>query len=225
MAYSQPGMKFLFLAVFQGIACAALAQQRPEGGVAAAADNLRSCALAVAGGMPRDQKSQALAGEIQANATGLADGLRGNPAVPAEYLANLNELVGICRSMLMSLTPDAPLGGGRSSGNMEAVARDIAVKSGDVSGQRTGRLIPIEARTFKAGQPDNGWIVYYQWMPASPGKDIKLAAPTPGATGSVAPGIYSFHAEKIVGGRKVVSQAKIMPVGGYPKVQIAITVP
>ena len=217
-------MKYLRLVFALTVGCPAFAQAPPAGG--ASADDLRACAFALAGGLAGDQKSQKIAEEIHTNAGVLATGLRGKTGIPAAYLANLNELVGICRSMLMSVAPGSqPLGFNRNVSNVEFVARDIAVKAGDLAGQLTGRLIPIEARTFKGGQPDNGWMVYYQWMPTSPVKDAALAAPTPGATGIVVPGMYSFHAEKTVNGRKIVSQPKIMPIGGYPKVQIAITVP
>ena len=216
-----PGLVFALLAV----CCAAFAQKPVTGEARAAADDLSVCAQALAGGLPGDQKSQKIADEMRANAPVLAAGLRGKTGFPAAYLANLNELVGICRSMLMSVAPGPSLGGNRNLSNFESVSHDIAVKSADVAGQLTARLIPIEARTFKAGRPDDGWTIYYQWMPESPARDTRLAAPTPGAVGIVAPGMYSFRAEKTVNGRKIVSQPKIMPVGGYPKVQIAIAVP
>ena len=194
--------------------------------MAAAVDDLRSCAVGLSAGLPANRTSQDLAEEIRANAPALAEGLRGKTGIPAEYIARLNDLVGICRPMLMSFVPGSPfVATNNNVATIESFARDITLKANDVESNRTGRIVPIEARTFKSGQPDNGWTVYYQWVPASPGKDMVLAAPTPAATGAVVPGLYSFRAEKTVNGLKVISQPKIMPVGGYPKVQIAITVP
>ena len=226
MTYSLPEMKHLRLLLVLTLASAAFPQKPPASGVAAVMDDLRSCAVGLSAGLPADKKSQELGEEIRANAPALADGLRGKAGIPAEYISRLNDLVGICRPLLMSFAPGSPFAATKSNvTTIESFARDITLKANDIESNRTGRIVPIEARTFKAGQPDNGWTVYYQWVPASPGKDMPLAAPTPAATGAVVPGLYSFRAEKTVNGRKVISQPKVMPIGGYPKVQIAITVP
>ncbi len=226
MTYSLPEMKHLRLLLALTLGSSAYPVKPAADEVAAVMDDLRSCAVGLSAGLPADKKSQDLAEEIRANAPALAEGLRGKAGIPAEYIARLNDLVGICRPMLMSFAPGSPFAATKDNvATIESFARDITLKASDVASNRTGRIVPIEVRTFKAGQLDSGWTVYYQWAPAAPGKDVVLAAPTPAATGAVVPGLYSFRAEKTVNGRKVTSQVKLMPIGGYLKVQVAITVP
>lgn len=195
--------------------------------LAKVADDLRACAVGLSAGMPHDKKSQETANELRSTATALAQALTGKTSAPAEYATQLNELVGSCRPMLMGFVPGSAFGGtaavaaaANTAKDIENMTRDIGVKSQD-----SARVIPIEARTFKSGRQDDGWTVYIHWAPAPANVEKALAAPTPGATGSVPPGHYVFRAEKVIAGKKVVSQPKVMSIGSYPKVQISITVP
>ena len=218
-------MKHLWLLVALTTANAAFGQKPPSDGVSAVLDDLRSCAVGLAAGLPSDQKSQVSAGELREDAPALAQALRGKTGIPVEYIASLNELVSMCRSMLMSFAPGSPFGVSSNRATLESLAHDISVKRDDAAANLTGRLVPIEVRTTRAGRPNNGWTVYYQWAPTSPGKDTPLAGTTPLAAGTVVPGLYWFRAEKTVNGQKVGSQPRIVPIGGYAKVQIALAVP
>ena len=104
---------------------------------------------------------------------------------------------------------------------LAALARDVVVKATDAEGSRSARLITVIVHAAKAGKPEAGWTVFYDWVPGPKGQSRVL----PDGSGPLAPGLYSFHAEKMIAGRKVLSEIKEIPLAGYPKITILLNVP
>ena len=97
-------------------------------------EDLRSCVTGLAGGMPANNTFGPVAQALSGNGNLLASALSRKGAsvvLPPEYLANLNETVGICRSMLMSLVPGSPFAGVQSVADVDKFARDMAVKAAE----------------------------------------------------------------------------------------------
>jgi len=112
-------------------------------------------------------------------------------------------------------------------GVIEAVAIDLDLKARDCERYGHGRLVPVEVRTLKNSQPDNGWRIQYVWVPTEGkiARDMWFPAPSSPATWQLPPGSYVLSAQKTVDGKPFTVPGGVLPVGGKDKVVWTIAVP
>jgi len=113
---------------------------------------------------------------------------------------------------------------------IKSVAEDVGLKSRDCWKFGHGRLVPIEIRTVRGGVEDNGWQIYYRWLPPEnlPVQAVELCFPNPSSPSdwNLPVGMYAIHIEKKdTSGVLQKSNATVIPVGLENKVTWQLQIP
>jgi hypothetical protein len=144
--------------------------------------------------------------------------------MPPEYLEHLIAITAICEGTLTQVRT--------SSKSVTAVAlafaHDLELKVEDCQKFDMGRMIPVEIRVTKDGVLDNGWSIFYKWLPGSVATtvvELPFPAPTPGAVRALPAGLYVMRGVKSTNGKTVRTDPSTVPVGGTDKVTFSISAP
>jgi hypothetical protein len=107
------------------------------------------------------------------------------------------------------------------------VSDDIHAKAQDCGDFGMGRLITTDFQTVQNGKVVNGWEVLYQWISTSGFETERLRVPklTSPASVSPPPGVYSIQAQKLSGGRQIVTSPIRITLSGIARVACDIQVP
>jgi hypothetical protein len=147
--------------------------------------------------------------------------------LPASYIAHLQQadetceaVAGVAREDLSrKKAPDLDL---------RNFASDLSLMVDDCQKFGMGREIPLEILVQNNGIVEDGWTVFYKWLPGSSKykvREVQFPSPTPKAHQNLWPGIYAVRAEKVVNGRKLESAIKTLPLGGNEKAVFTISLP
>lgn len=110
---------------------------------------------------------------------------------------------------------------------LDEVAKDIAVKAEDCQKFGMGRLIQVKVSTIRGQTPENGWVVFWKWMPAGPLQTVETSMPgvTSPATRQFPPGTYAFRAEKRISSTELRStETRTIIVGGAQSVDCPLMI-
>jgi hypothetical protein len=139
---------------------------------------------------------------------------------PPEYMESLDRDVKVCAAA-------ASLEETQRRAVLDAVRKDIAVKSEDCMRFGMGRRVPVSVKTVRGGQTENGWQVFYRWSCASPLQPEEMRVPklTSPADVELPPGVYTFRAERRNAAGKVETVDPVtITVGSSPTVPIELPV-
>lgn len=143
------------------------------------------------------------------------------PPPPPDYEESLDRDAKVCAAA--SSLPDE----GQRRAVLDSVRRDIAAKAEDCRRFGMGRRVPVNIRTVRGNQTENGWQVFYRWSCAGPLQPEELRVPnlTSPANVELPPGVYSFRAEKknAAGQMETVDPVTIT-VGSSPTVPIELPI-
>lgn len=175
--------------------------------------------------------------DLQALAVGLMSGYQGGgsrgyggrgegfapsaPPPPPEYMASLDRDFDAC-SYAFHLK-DA----GQRRELLQAIRRDIEVKSKDCAQFGMGRLVPVRITTVHGTGPENGWAAFYKWSSVSsfPVAELRVPGLTSPATLNLPPGVYSFRAEMKTGASDLKTDVVTVPIGGQKLIDVQLPVP
>jgi hypothetical protein len=146
--------------------------------------------------------------------------------LPAGYLNHLQEAGERCEAASTQARRDLAQGK-EPDIDIDAFASDLALIVEDCKKFGMGREIPLEIHIQNNGVVENGWSVFYKWLPGSSKfevHEVPFPNPTPDARQTLWPGLYLVRAEKSTNGRTIRTTARNVPVSG-DKVVFTITVP
>jgi len=142
------------------------------------------------------------------------------PPPPPDYLESLDRDAKVCAAA-------ATLEETQRRAVLDAVRKDIAVKSEDCMRFGMGRKVPVSIRTVRGDRAENGWQVFYRWSCVSPLQPEEMRVPnlTSPATVELPPGVYRFRAERRNAAGKVETvDAVTITVGSSATVPIELPV-
>jgi hypothetical protein len=110
---------------------------------------------------------------------------------------------------------------------LDQVLQDVSIKADDCERFGMGRLIQVNVSTMRGGTPENGWIVFWRWMPVGPLQTVETSMP--GLTSPVSkafpPGTYAFRAEKRVSSNEIrTTETRTIIVGGTQTVDCPLVI-
>lgn len=201
------------------------AQKQASKGALGAAEDLRACVSALGSDPQLGPQIVALREISESYVKSLAPKPgSAPPTAPAEYVASAVALVDLCQPLLMSFAPGSPFAGTAKS-SLETLFMDLSAKASDAQNTGGARLVPVSVQAVENGKPVDGWTIYSQWLPDATAKPSAFGSPTPRATRNLPPGAYSFHAEKVVDGKKISSGEGKVAIGGPPTAYVSIRLP
>jgi hypothetical protein len=110
---------------------------------------------------------------------------------------------------------------------LDQVIQDITVKADDCEKFGMGRLIQVKVSTLRGETPENGWVVFWKWMPAGPLQTVETSMPgvTSPAIKEFPPGTYAFRAEKRISGTEIkTTDTRTIIVGGAESVDCPLMI-
>jgi hypothetical protein len=110
---------------------------------------------------------------------------------------------------------------------LDEVLQDVTIKADDCERFGMGRMIQVNVSTMRAGVAENGWVVFWKWMPSGPLETVETSMP--GLTSPVSrafpPGTYGFRAEKRVSSTEVkTTDTRTIIVGGTQSVDCSLSI-
>jgi hypothetical protein len=114
------------------------------------------------------------------------------PPPPPEYLDSLDRDIEACAVASRLKDQD------QRRAILDAVMKDLEIKSEDCRRFGMGRRVPVSVRTLRGTVAENGWQVFYKWSCSSLLQPDEVRVPnlTSPATVELPPGVYSIRAEK-----------------------------
>ena len=140
---------------------------------------------------------------------------------PLEYLASLQADLEACE--LAKKQSDPAL----RQAILDEVIQDISVKANDCEKSGMGRLIQVRVSTMRGPTAENGWVVFWRWMPAGPLQTVETSMPslTSPASKQLPPGTYAFRAEKRVSATQLLStETRVIIVGGEQTIECPLAI-
>lgn len=110
---------------------------------------------------------------------------------------------------------------------LDQVLQDVTIKGEDCERFGMGRLIQVNVSTVRGGAPENGWVVFWKWMPVGPLQTVETSLPglTSPATKAFPPGTYAFRAEKRVSSTEIrTTETRTIIVGGAATVDCPLLI-
>lgn len=144
------------------------------------------------------------------------------PGPPSEYVASLDQDLKACDYASHLKDKD------ERKGVLDAVHKDIELKSNDCKQFGMGRMVPVRISTMHGTTAASGWSAFYKWSSVSSFPVSELRAPnlTSPATVNLAPGVYAFRAElKAADGTVKKTDIVTLPVAGQQVIEVQIPVP
>lgn len=140
---------------------------------------------------------------------------------PAEYMASLDRDVSACD--YAARIKDAE----ERRGVLEAVQKDVEIKSHDCQQFGMGRMVPVRIMTLHGALPANGWAAFYKWSSVSgfPVSELRVPGLTSPAVLNLPPGVYAFRAELTAGDVVRKTNVITLAVGGQRMVDVQLPVP
>lgn len=147
---------------------------------------------------------------------------------PADYITHLQTATQVCEASLRQAGVSMSRGAAYPDVDIQAFASDLALKVDDCQRFGMGRMVPVEIQIQSGGVSDNGWSVFYKWLPGSSGLkviELPFPNPTPNAARLLPPGLYAIRGEKVEKGQKVQTAITTVSVGGKEKIVFTIAAP
>lgn len=110
---------------------------------------------------------------------------------------------------------------------LDQVLADVTIKANDCEQFGMGRLIQVNVSTVRGATAENGWIVFWKWMPVGPLQTVETSIPglTSPATKAFPPGTYAFRAEKRISNTELKStETRTIIIGGAPSLDCPLTI-
>jgi hypothetical protein len=110
---------------------------------------------------------------------------------------------------------------------LDQVLQDVTIKAQDCERFGMGRLVQVNVSTVRAGMPENGWVVFWKWMPVGPLQTVETSLPglTSPATKAFPPGTYAFRAEKRISSTEIrTTETRTVIVGGTATVDCPLLI-
>ncbi|HZP06036.1 MAG TPA: hypothetical protein VFB43_14130 [Terracidiphilus sp.] len=140
---------------------------------------------------------------------------------PAEYLESLDRDLKACD--VAKQQKDEAL----RRAILDQVLQDVTIKANDCERFGMGRLVQVNVSTMHGGTAENGWVVFWRWMPVGPLQTVETSMPglTSPASKAFPPGTYAFRAEKRVSSTEIRStETRTIIVGGTQTVDCPLVI-
>jgi hypothetical protein len=116
-----------------------------------------------------------------------------NMGPPKIYVDSLLNDAKVCANASAQLEQST-----QAQGALDSVIHDLAIKSRDCAFHGAGRTIKLTVWTMRGQLLDQGWTVYFKWLPVGGRESEETAFPKPSAPtfDNLPPGLYRIRAEK-----------------------------
>jgi hypothetical protein len=140
---------------------------------------------------------------------------------PSEYLSSLDRDLQACE--VAKKQKDQAL----RKAILDQVLQDVTIKADDCERFGMGRLIQVNVSTVRGTAAENGWIVFWKWMPVGPLQTVETSIPglTSPATKAFPPGAYAFRAEKRISSTDLkTTETRTIIVGGTQAIDCPLSI-
>lgn len=110
---------------------------------------------------------------------------------------------------------------------LDGVLQDVTIKADDCERFGMGRLIPVNVSTMRGGTAENGWVVFWRWIPIGQLQTVETSIPglTSPATKAFPPGQYAFRAEKRISNTEIkTTETRTIIVGGTQTIDCPLSI-